>query len=442
MAERFEFGFGSGRAARPRDDDRPMRLLVIGDFSGAARGDRRPLADRPTRRVDIDNLERVMDRLGAGIDTPSGSIQVSEIDDFHPDRLFARLDLFQALRQARTTPPAGTDEAVSRLLGRPPEASPTAAAANPIDALIRQIVAPHIVRDAPGPGPAYAAAVDTAIAEQMRKVLHDASFQSLEAAWRGVHWLVSGLELGEQLQLHLFDVTREELLRDVVEAHGDLARTGLHRALVDRWRNVPGGEGWSALIVLFDFGASDTDAGLLAALGLVASQAGGPLFGGAAASLTGDSPIPSAWNSLRRSEAAPWIGLAAPRVLLRLPYGKRSNPVDSFAFEEFAGAPEHDGLLWGTGSLATALLIGRSFTARGWNMEPGDERELGDMPAYTFIRDGEPEMQACAERFLTESQLQVLLQRGLIPLASRRDRNAVVAIRFQSIADPPAPLAW
>jgi hypothetical protein len=43
---------------------------------------------------------------------------------------------------------------------------------------------------------------------------------------------------------------------------------------------------------------------------------------------------------------------------------------------------------------------------------------------------------------MTESEIQRLLGRGLIPLASRRDRNAVVAVRFQSIADPPAPLAW
>jgi hypothetical protein len=51
-------------------------------------------------------------------------------------------------------------------------------------------------------------------------------------------------------------------------------------------------------------------------------------------------------------------------------------------------------------------------------------------------------MQACGEHFLTESQIQALLKAGLIPIASRRDRNAVVAIRFQSVSDPPAPLAW
>jgi hypothetical protein len=51
-------------------------------------------------------------------------------------------------------------------------------------------------------------------------------------------------------------------------------------------------------------------------------------------------------------------------------------------------------------------------------------------------------MQACAERFLTESEIHRLLTAGLMPIASRRDRNAVVAIRFQSVADPPSPLVW
>src|SRR5262249_34940394 len=149
-----------------------------------------------------------------------------------------------------------------------------------------------------------------------------------------------------------------------------------------------------------------------------------------------------AWQALRNSEAAPWIGLAAPRVLLRRPYGKSSDPIESFAFEEVAGPPHHDDLLWGHASLASALLIAGAFTARGWEMEPGDEREIADLPAYTFLQDGEREMQPCAERFLTESEIQRMLTTGLIPVASRRDSNAVVVIRFQSVSDPPSPLAW
>ena len=37
---------------------------------------------------------------------PAGEIPFEQIDDFHPDRLYARLDLFQGLRQARANPPA------------------------------------------------------------------------------------------------------------------------------------------------------------------------------------------------------------------------------------------------------------------------------------------------------------------------------------------------
>ena len=93
-------------------------------------------------------------------------------------------------------------------------------------------------------------------------------------------------------------------------------------------------------------------------------------------------------------------------------------------------------------SLALAMLIGRGFTARGWNMEPGDVREIGDLPAYTFVRDGERELQPCAERFLNDREIDALLKSGLVPIASRRDRAAVVAVRFQSVSDPSSPLAW
>ena len=445
MAERLEFDLGFGPRGRPRDGGEPMRLLVLGDFSGNAAAERPALGSRPTYRVDIDNLDDVMRRLTPRVSVLSGEIRVQTIDDFHPDGIYSRLDLFQALRQVRANPMAGTDQLLGRLLGKPsePSASPAATPSSGFDALVRNIVAPHIVPDSSARDKSHLAGVDAAIAEQMRTLLHQPALQSLEAAWRGVRWLVSSLELDENLQLHLFDVTRAELLADVVAADGKLAQTLLYRNLVDRWRNVPGSHGWSAFVVLIDFGPSDEDIGLLAALGLIASQAGGPILAGANGALAGgDTRASAAWQALRRSESAPWIGLSAPRVLLRLPYGKGSDPIESFAFEEFVGPPRHEEFLWGNASLATALLIGRAFTARGWDMEPGDEREIDDLPAYTFVRDGEREMQAGAERFLTESEINGLLTAGLIPIASRRDRNAVVAIRFQSVADPPSPLAW
>ena len=443
MPGRLEFDVTFGGPGRQRDENRPMRLLVLGDFSRKPATERPPLAGRPTHRVDADTLEEVMRRLDPRVSLPAGEIHLKEIDDFHPDRLFTRLDAFEALREARLHPQAGSKDLLARLLGESAEPSAAPPAAGGLDALIRNIVAPHIVKDDSARTGPYLAAVDAVIGEQMRALLHAPAFQSLEAAWRGVHWLLSSLELDESLQLHLFDVTRDELLADIVDAQGELARTGLYRALVDRWRNVPGGQGWSTLVALIHFGPSDADVGLLAALGLMASRVGGPLLAGADSALVqDDAGALGGWQALRRSEAAQWIGLGTPRVLLRLPYGRRSDPIEAFAFEEFVAVPPHEAFLWGNAALAMAVLIGRAFTARGWNMEPGDEREIGDLPAYTFERNGEREMQACAERFLTDSEIQTLLETGLIPFASRRDRNAVVAIRFQSVSDPPAPLAW
>jgi len=458
-----------------------MRLLVMGDFSGLTARPKAALAARPTHRVDLDNLDTVMQRLAPLLQMPTGEVDFEGLDDFHPDALLNRLDVFQALRELRrrlvnpatfaqaaaelqqpgapasptipanpaapapTAPAAPGDGLLSQLLGgnlvaaAPAPASPTQAAASGIDALIRQIVAPHIVPNIAPQQANLLASVDAAISEQMRSLLHAPAFQAMEAAWRGVQWLISSLELDDELQLHLFDVSRDELLADVVAAQGQLALTGLHRALADRWRNQPGGESWTVLVGLYSFGPSDTDIGLLAALGLIASQAGGPLLAaGDTALATGEPAALAGWQALRGSEAAPWIGLAAPRVLLRLPYGKASDPVVAFNFEELAaGEPTHEDLLWGNGGLAAALLIARAFSAKGWDFEPGDERQIDDLPAYTFLmKDGERELQACAEHYLGEQGGNALLAAGLMPVMSHRYANAVTVMRFQSVAEP------
>ena len=475
MPARMEFSFGASRPQAQRRADRgPMRLLLVGDFSARPAAERPPLATRPTLRVDLDNLDQVLQRLAPRLSLPSGDIGFKQIDDFHPDRLQARLDVFRALRETRqrlldpaqfaqaaaalqqsaaapASPapaapiarPAGDDDLLAQLLGGRPAGeskAPAASAASGIDALIRSIVAPHIVPDIAPQQARYVASVDAATGEQMRALLHAPSFQALEAAWRGVQWLISNLELDEDLQLHLFDLGRDELLADVVAAQGHIENTGLHAALADRWRNQPGAESWSALVGLYEFGPSDTDIGLLAALAVIATQAGGPLLAGGQPALAAAPPF-AGWQALRQSEVAPWIGLAAPRVLLRLPYGKAADPIDSFVFEEFGATPVHEHYLWGSGALACALSIGRAYSERGWDFEPGDHRDLGDLPAYSYLHEGERRLQAVAERYLSDAEAQSLLSAGLMPLLSHRQRNAATLMRFQSIAEPSVALA-
>lgn len=447
----FDLGFGP-KGLAPKEPDAPMRLLLLGDFSGRPAGERPPLATRPTLRVDLDSLDSVMQRLAPRVSVPEfGDVPLPTLDAFHPDALFAQLALFGALRAARTQPPpqsSGSGESsLAALLGGTPTgvSASKASERGGVDALIHRIVAPHIVADRQAETRSYVAAVDAAIAEQMRRLLHDAAFQSREAAWRGAHWLVANLELDETLQLHLFDVSREELLTDIAGAGGKIAQTALRQALVERARQQPGGaSGWSALVALLRFGAADTDIGLLAALGLLAAQAGGPLLAeGDPALAAADARGLEGWRALRGSEVAAWIGLVAPRLLLRSPYGAREEKVETFAFEELGNTPAHTQYLWGSGALACALLLGRGYrNAEGWGFSPGDERHIDGLPTSTRLdRDGEKELVPSAERFLADTEAERLLAVGLMPLLSHRHLNAAQLMRFQSIAEPSAPLA-
>ena len=481
MPGRMEFNFSLSRSTGPRISNRgPMRLLVMGDFSGWPALQRGPLATRATHSVDFDNLDTVLHRLRPRAALDGDAPAFESLDDFHPDQLFARLPIFRALRDMRQrlldpaqfaqaaaellqdavpavpAAPAGPahraaaasprDALLAQLLGGKPAGTGSAPAApavvTGVDALVRHLAMPHIVPDIAQKQGACLAAVDGAIADAMRAVLHAPAFQSIESAWRGVQWLIASLELTPDLQLHLFDVTRDELLADVVAAQGQIEQTGVHQALVGRQRHPPGADGWSALIGLYTFGPSDTDIGLLAALGVLAAQAGAPLLAGADLSLAGaDSVALAAWQALRRSEVASWIGLAAPRVLLRLPYGHGGDPIERFKFDEFGATPLHPQYLWGHGALACALLIGRAFTARGWDFEPDSAQEIAGLPAYTVVRDGEPALQSCAEQTLDDAAGQGLLAAGLMPVLSHRQRNAVTVLRLQSVADPGCALA-
>jgi type VI secretion system protein ImpC len=270
MPGRLEFDVTLGRSGRPRPEEEPLRFLVLGDFSGRPAVDRAPLAKRPTLQVDFDNLAAVMRKLEPRIAIAGKDLHFREIDDFHPDRLFQRLEEFHELRAKREHPPTERDDSFARLLGSPPKVEePSAAPRSGLDALLHSIVAPHVVKELPAHAKQYVETVEAAMAEEMRRLLHDPAMQAMESTWRGLHWLISSLELDEQLQVHILDVTREELLTDIVNAGGAVAQTGVYRALVERWRNVPGAQGWSALVSLLQFGSSNVDVGVLAAMGMM-----------------------------------------------------------------------------------------------------------------------------------------------------------------------------
>lgn len=488
MPERFSFekiALSVSGKAEPasvkRDEDSPFRVLVLGDFSGrASRLVSEPLAGRRAIKIDVDNFEDVLARAKPllamqSADGTSCEISFRRLDDFHPDRLLERLPHFDSLRETRkalrspatareaaaqvaswaggSAPPSpkaapDTDEdTFARLLGATPGEvrHQSAGAQSNVQDFIRGLVAPHIVAGRDPNVDAMTAAVDAALASQMRAVLHDPAFQKLEASWRALDFLLRNLETDETLTVHMLDVSKAELAADL-RGGEDLARSALFKILVEETVQTPGSVPWALIAGDYTFGPGDDDADLLARIGKIAAAAGAPFLAGAGRAfieMAGNDGghVSDAWEALRRTTQARWIGLAAPRFLLRVPYGESSEEIDTFNFEELAVPPSDEAFLWGNPSFACACMIGQAFRENAWDFAPDDVNELSGLPLHTFEDDGEKKMTPCAELWLTDKRAEKLLAHGIMPLLSIRGRDAARILRFQSIAHQPTPLA-
>jgi type VI secretion system protein ImpC len=483
------------KTARTPKPETPFRVALLGDFSGRAnRGVCDPgdgIAKRRVWAVDRDTLDEVMARLGVEVRLPMGkgapplSLHFRELDDFHPDRLFGRVELLVKLGETRrklsdpgasaaaaadsgrkgSQPSPSTanlvsgnllDQVVEETEGAP--SGPRPAADSPEwDAFLGKIVRPHLVPRDDRRNAEAIAAVDEAAAGLVRAILYHPDIQALESAWRAVRFLASRLETGEMLKLCLIDVTRDELAADLASAE-KLRATGTYRLLVEQTVETPGAEAWAVLAGNYSFGPSREDAELLGRLARITTQAGAPFLAAAhprllgCASLTetpdpddwgleGDHGDQEAWQALRALPESAYLGLALPRFLLRLPYGRDTDPIEAFGFEEMPGEPVHAHYLWGNPALACACLLGQEFSESGWALRPGIVQEIGVLPIHVYRSGEERKATPCAEVVLTERAVEAILERGIMPLISFKGRDTVRLARFQSMADPPTRLA-
>lgn len=496
----FNFALRAPSAPRPRSNN-PFKVLILADLGG--RGNREPpgtLDGRRPRALDVDNfdqrLREVAPRVefGAPGEAPV-TLTFTDLDDFHPDAIFRRVEGFEATRETRrrlhdpktaaaaaaalradstglmggpaapptapSSPPAEPEDALfDRLLGAPRSTGATGPATPPsLDRFLRAIIGPYLTPGLESDHASLVASVDAAIGDLMRRILHTPAFQQVESLWRGLRETVARVETAEDLQLFAVDITREELRLDLELARDDLSQSALHRWAV-REVESPDAEPWSLIVGHYTFGAPPADASanpnedavFLARIGAIAARAHAPFISAIDSHWIGchaiaEAPDPRDWapvdpgyQALRAAPMAPWIGLALPRVLLRLPYGKDADAIDSFAFEELTGASPHEDYLWGNPALACATLLAQSFRERGGSVDPGMALDLVDLPAHTRRRDGETHMQPCAEVALPEKTVEALLARGVIPVVSFARQNRARVVRFQNIADPPTPL--
>ena len=504
MANRFDFGRVNlrageeGAAARPTSET-PFCIAVLGDFSGRAnRGalDPKSVGDRRPYLVDRDNFDEVLSKLHPDLSLPTESkvplvFHFSELDDFHPDRLFEN-EAFRRLRILREElgdpstfkevaehfgllPPAPTRASVpedtsvtvpnpvslasTSLLDEMIEQTESRIALEPprgtgeIHEFARQLAAKYAISAPDARQSEVIASVDRAIGDTMRAILHHPDFQALEALWRATYLLVRQIETGPQFKIYLIDIAKQELAADLM-ASDDLRNSGVFRVFVEKTVETLGADRFTIVVGAFRFGSVSEDMELLPRLAATAHRAGAVLLAEADPRLVGcssleETPSPRdwkqpelehSWQQVRLRPESASVGLALPRFLLRLPYGKETSPLDSFDFEEFYGRPTHSEYLWGNPAFVVALMIGQSFDEAGWEVRPGSRYQIENQPLHTYRADGDLQSKPCAEVLLTAEAVERILGRGLIPLVSYKGRDSVRVGRFQSIAEPPQPI--
>jgi type VI secretion system protein ImpC len=443
---------------------RPVRIALLGDFGGGAAAGRldtgAALAKHKPRPVEFDSLEDELARQGLTLALPIGadrsavSVTLSELESFHPDTLFRELPLFRQLgdlRKRLNSPSTfdkaaaevaqmtGTKRKVSRLArGARARGAALSASARLDDfarltgrasappggaglaALLRDVVGPFIVPAARPEKAPLLAALDAALADGMRAVLHQPDFQTAESLWRGVDFLLRRLETGPMLHVQLIDVSAEEFAADL-SAVDDLADSGLHELLVSQPAQARDG-GYTYIAGLYQFEATPPHTELLGRMARIAAAAGATFLTSMSVDDLSDArrpPHPLVATALRALQALPEAArlvLLGPRFLLRHPYGKRSDPITAFAFEEFTAADGLSGLLWGHPALlALTVLAGQGGTP-----------VVDDLPFHCFIdTDGDSTALPCTERFLSTAAVSTLAGWGVGALVAHKGEARV-----------------
>jgi len=340
---------------------------------------------------------------------------------------------------------------------RSPEAS--SAVSNAVSTLAQQALADTalISDDARSTIEAIIAQIDQKLTEQVNLIMHHEEFTKLEGAWRGLHHLVNNTETDEMLKIRVMNVEKKELGKTFKKFKGvSWDQSPLFKKIYGAEYDQLGGEPYGCLVGDYHFDHSAPDVEILNGMKQVAAAAHAPFLTGADPSVlqmeTWDelsnprdltkimgTPEYAAWNSMRDSDDAKYLGLCMPRFLSRVPYGAGTDPVEEFDFEEDNSAGSNS-YVWANSAYAMAVNVNRSFKEYGWcsrirGVESGGAVE--GLPVHTFPSDdGGVDMQCPTEVSIGDRREAELAKNGFMPLLHRKNTDTAAFIGAQSLQRP------
>jgi type VI secretion system ImpC/EvpB family protein len=310
------------------------------------------------------------------------------------------------------------------------------------------------------------AAIDRLLNRQVNAILHHPALQRLEAAWRGLHFLVRQVPEGENVKVRILNVSWRELARDLDRAL-EFDQSQLFRKVYSEEFGTPGGEPFSVLLGDYEIqsrpgpGHPTDDVATLERIASVAAAAFCPFVAAAHPELldldsftelelqldlarTFEQRVYLKWRAFRESEDARFVGLTLPRVLLRLPYADDNHRADGFRFQETVGHPARADYLWGNAAFAFGAVLVREFAATGWlagirGFRRGEQGAgvVGGLPVPHFATERRGVAPTCAtEVLVTDAQEKELGELGFLPLCHRPGTAVAVFHGNPSVQKP------
>ena len=300
------------------------------------------------------------------------------------------------------------------------------------------------------------AQIDHLISLQLNEIMHHPQLQKLEGTWRGLKYLLDQSETSPMLKIRVLNVSKKDLLRDLQKA-AEFDQSATFKKVYEDEFGIFGGEPYGALIGDYEFSKHPEDLELLEKVSQVAAGAHAPFLSAASPELLNmptftqldqprdiakifDSTEYAKWKAFRQSEDSKYVCLTCPRILMRLPYGAATKPVEGFNYEEGVDGTDHSKYLWGNAAYALGTRMTQAFAQYSWctairGVEGGGLVE--GLPAHTFHTDeGDVALKCPTEIAITDRREKELADQGLVPLVHCKGTDKAAFFSIQSCNKP------
>jgi len=416
----------------------------------------------------------------------------TELDDFHPDNIFRQISLFSDLRDVRqrllnantyknaaqevrswfsesnsvsvestqtstvrqetlnNSSSSLLDKILTQTEGNISDPVDQVTDSKELNKFIQKLVKPFVISVNEEEQSKMIAMVDEVISELMRAILHHSSFQAIESAWRGLYFLVSRIETHSKLKLFLLDISKEELSEDL-SSSANLAGTNVFKWMIKDTVEVPGYEPWTFVCGNYDFSLDVEDAALLIRFAKIAKAADVPFISNFNPDIFGiesfgnipenfnwrlpeDISVYKLWTTLQSLPESSHIAFAFTSFLGRVPYGKMTDPIETFNFEEFSQDFKHENYLWLNPSFACALLLAQGFGEAFINSNNYLLNKIDNLPVHIYKNNNETMFVGPLEAFITLSTSEKLSETGFITFLSEKNSDSISLFRMQSLS--------